>query len=47
MSIATDILEDRKFVKELLENSRIILFNHRKSVENALDEASIKYHQKG
>lgn len=47
MDLAAKFLEDRNFVKQLLNKSHHVLFKIRLLTEKLLDEAGIKYEKKG
>ncbi|KUJ10213.1 PLP-dependent transferase [Mollisia scopiformis] len=47
MSLAAALLEDRIFLKSLLESSHSALYKSRKVAEVALEQVGIKYHREG
>lgn len=47
MDLAAKFLEDRTFVKQLLDKSHSALFKIRLLAEKLLDEAGLKYEKKG
>lgn len=47
MSLAASMLEDQDFVETFLRKSHALLLRHRLLAEDLLNQAGIKFHDKG